>query len=91
MKFVTRHTADTLASALDTESLRRVLDNCVDFSLIRILSLEGSATYHKITPQDPAELVVDKHTPGEAFTAVKDMRPPETPYFGLRRDQHVHH
>ena len=91
MEFDTRHTADTLASALDTESLRRISDNRVAFSLIRILSLEGSATYHKITPQDPAQLVVDKRTSGEAFTAVKNMRPPEIPYHGLRRDKYVHH
>jgi len=87
-EFDTRHTADTIAAQLDTQSLSDVSDSRIDSSTIRILSLEGSAAYHNITPRDPADLTVDKITPGEVISGDKPSGPP---YFGVPRHRYVHH
>lgn len=87
MEFDTRHTAETIASSLDMGSLRHATDLHAASCLVRILSLEGSATYHNITPYIPAELPIDKRTHNEAVNG----RPPEPPYFGLAPHKFVHH
>jgi hypothetical protein len=93
MEFDTRHTAETLASSLDTGSLRHATDALAASCLVRILSLEGSATYENITPCVPEELTVDKRTHREAVNDSKspESKPQEPSYFGIAPDRYVHH
>lgn len=69
-------------------ALRKLSDERLASALVRIFSLEGSATYHNMTPQDAVDLVVDNHTHREA---VDDNKTPEPEYFGLSPNSYVHH
>lgn len=87
----TRHTADTLASKLNVQSLRDLSGPHIEQALIRIFSLEGSATYHDMTPVDPADLPIDNRTHSQAVREDSGQIEPETEtYFGLRPESYVH-
>ena len=88
MEVDTRHTAETLASSLDTDSLRKLSNQRLAFALVRIFTLDGSATYHNMTPQDVEEHAIDNRTHGEA---VDNNKTPEPEYFGLSPKSYVHH
>jgi hypothetical protein len=93
MEFDTRHTAETVASSVDTMSLRHAAEMHAASCLVRILSSQGSATYHNATPCVPVELPIDNRTHREA---VGDGKPPdselqEPSYFGIKPNQYVHH
>ena len=88
MEVDTRHTAETLASSLDTDSLRKLSNQRLASALVRIFTLDGSATYHNMTPQDVEENAIDNRTHGEA---VDNNKTPEPEYFGLSPQSYVHH
>jgi hypothetical protein len=94
-EFDARHTAETIASGLDIESLCYVAEMHAASCLVRILSLEGSATYHNVTPRVPAALLpIDNRTHREAVSdkEPQDTKPPEeSSYFGIKPNQYVHH
>lgn len=86
-----RHSAETLASNFGTESLRDLSGPHVEQALVRIFSLMGSATYHDMTPVDPAELPIDNRTHSQAVLEDSGQAEPEVePYFGLRPESYVH-
>jgi hypothetical protein len=94
MEFDARHTAETIASSLDTSSLCYVAEMHAASCLVRILSLEGSATYHNVTPCVPAALLpIDNRTHREVVSDSKpqDGKSPEASYFGIKPNQYVHH
>jgi len=95
MEFDARHTAETIASSLDAGSLGRVAQMYAALCLVRILSLEGSATYHNVTPCVPAaELPIDNRTHREVVNDSKPVdskSPEESTYFGIKPNQYVHH
>jgi hypothetical protein len=93
MEFDTRHTAETVASSVDTMALRHAAETHAASCLVRILSLVGSATYHNATPCVPVELPIDNRTHREAVGDGKptDDQPPEPTYFGIKPNQYVHH
>ncbi|KAM0717978.1 hypothetical protein Q7P37_006310 [Cladosporium fusiforme] len=84
-EFDTRHTAASLATSLDNESLRQLLDKHTAQALIRICSMEGSATYHNATPQDPNQLVTDMRTHAE----VVGEHSPKQPYWSISPSSYV--
>lgn len=85
-----RHTAETLASNLNTESLRDLSGPYIYQALVRIFSLEGSATYHNATPVDPDELLIDNRTHSQAVLEDSGQAQPELEtYFGLRPESYV--
>lgn len=87
----TRHTAETLASNLNAESMRNLSGPNIEQALIRIFSLTGSATYHDMTPVDPAELPIDNRTHNQAVLEDSGQVEPESEtYFGLRPESYVH-
>jgi hypothetical protein len=57
-----RHTAETLASSVNTDALRKLSGERLASALVRISSLDGSATYHDLTPQDADMLATDNRT-----------------------------
>lgn len=88
MEADTRHTAESLASSVDTESLRRLSGQHVASALVRVFSLEGSATYHDMTPQDVGDALIDNRTHDQVI----DKSPPvEDTYFGMSPSSYVHH
>jgi hypothetical protein len=93
MEFDSRHTAESIASSLDTVPLHHASETHAASYLVRILSLEGSATYHKATPCVPVELRIDNRTHREVFSDRKrpDSKLPEPSYFGIKPNQYVHH
>jgi hypothetical protein len=93
MEFDAHHTAETIASSLDTRALRHAAEMHAASCLVRILSLEGSATYHNVTPCVPVELPIDNRTHREAVGGRKrlDSKSPEPTYFGIKPSQYVHH
>jgi hypothetical protein len=93
MEFDSRHTAETIASSLDTVPLQPALETHAASYLVRILSLEGSATYHKATPCVPVELPIDNRTHREVVSDRKrpDSKLSEPSYFGIKPNQYVHH
>lgn len=88
MEVDTRHTAETLASSVNTDSLRKLSGERLASALVRIFSLEGSATYHDMTPQDADVLAIDNRTHSEF---VDKDKTPEPEYFGLSPNSYVHH
>jgi hypothetical protein len=88
MEVDTRHTAETLASNLNTDSLRQLSGERLASALVRIFSLEGSATYHDMTPQDADECAIDNRTHSEIHDR---STTPEDTYFGLSPSAYVHH
>lgn len=88
MEVDTRHTAETLSSSLNTESLRQLSGGYVASALVRIFSLDGSATYHDMTPQDVDEFPIDNRTFNEV---IDNNQTPEPEYFGLSPNSYVHH
>ena len=88
MEVDTRHTAETLASNLNTDSLRQLSGERLASALVRIFSLEGSATYHDMTPQDVDEGAIDNRTHSEIH---EKSTTPEDTYFGLSPSAYVHH
>lgn len=93
MEFDARHTAETIASSLDAAPLQAASQTYAASYLVRILSLEGSATYYNVTPYVPVELSIDNRTHREVVSDRKrpDSRPPEHSYFGIKPNQYVHH
>ena len=89
MEVDTRLTAETLASSLNTDSLRKISGERLASALVRIFSLEGSATYHDMAPQDVVGSAVDNRTHSE----IVDDKPktPEPTYFGISPSSYVHH
>jgi len=88
MEVDTRHTAETLASSLNTDSLRKLSNQRLASALVRIFSLDGSATYHNMTPQDGDDLAIDNRTHSEV---IDNNKTPEPEYFGLSPKSYVHH
>ena len=84
-----RHTAETLASSLNTDSLRRVSGERLASALVRIFSLDGSAAYHNMTPQDTDELAIDNRTHSQMVD--KEDKASEHSYFGLSPSAYVRH
>lgn len=84
-EFDTRHTAESIAASLDNESLRQLLDKHSAQALVRICSMEGSATYHNATPQDQSELVTDLRTHAE----VVGEHGPKEPYWSISPSSYV--
>jgi hypothetical protein len=93
LEFDSLHTAETIASSLDTRSLRHASEMHAASCLVRILSLEGSATYHNATPCVPEELSIDNRTHQEVFSDGKppDSKPSDDTYFGIKPGRYVHH
>lgn len=87
MEADTRHTAETLASSVDIASLRQISGGDVTSALVRVFSLEGSATFHDMTPQDADKLPIDIRTHDET---IDNDNPPEPEYFGLSPNAYVH-
>lgn len=85
----TRHSAETLASSLDHQSLCNLPEafKHVASVCIRIFTLEGSATYDRINSQEPEDLPIDNRTHREA---VDSNRPLSPDYFGLSAKSYVH-
>ena len=83
-----RHTAETLASSLNTDSLRKISGERLASALVRIFSLEGSATWHDMTPQDADECAVDNRTHSQVLD---NNKTPEPTYFGMPATAYVHH
>lgn len=88
MEVDTRHTAETLASGLNIDLLRKLSGERLASALVRIFSLDGSATYHDMTPQDADVLAIDNRTHDEVHSNDKT---PEPEYFGLKPSAYVHH
>jgi len=89
MEVDTRHTAETLASSLNTDSLRKLSGERLASALVRIFSLDGSATYHDMTPQDADVLAIDNRTHSQVVG--KEDKASESSYFGLSPSAYVHH
>jgi hypothetical protein len=87
METDTRHTAETLASSVDTDSLRRLSGRNIASALVRVFTLEGSATYHDMTPRDADEVCIDNRTHDGAL---EGNRASEPTYFGLSPKSYVH-
>jgi hypothetical protein len=87
METDTRHTAETLASSVDTESLRRLSGQHIASALVRVFTLEGSATYHDMTPREADEASIDNRT---YDGALEGDRASEPTYFGLSPKSYVH-
>ena len=88
MEVDTRHTAETLASSVNTDALRELSGERLASALVRIFSLDGSATYHDMTPQEVDELAIDNRTHSQIHDKDKT---PEPEYFGLSPSAYVHH
>jgi hypothetical protein len=88
MEVDTRHTAETLASSVNTDSLRKLSGERLASALVRIFSLDGSATYHDLTPQDADVLAIDNRTHSQVL---HNNKTPEPEYFGLSSSAYVHH
>ncbi|GAB7322369.1 hypothetical protein MBLNU13_g03328t1 [Cladosporium sp. NU13] len=88
MEVDTRHTAETLASSLNTDSLRKLSGERLASALVRIFTLEGSALYHDMTPQDIDEHTIDNRTHSQVLD---NDQTPEPKYFGLPATSYVHH
>lgn len=86
-----RHTADTLAASLDTGALRQLSGEQVASALVRIFSLEGSAKYHNMTPQDQMEFPIDNRTHNQILAGDKESESTEPTYFGISPASYVHH
>lgn len=84
-----RHTAETLAASVNTDSLRRLSGERLASALVRIFSLDGSATYHDMTPQDADVLAIDNRTHSQVVD--KGDKAFEPSYFGLSPSTYVHH
>ena len=93
MEFDARHTAESIASSIDTASLHRASETHAASSFVRILTLEGSATYHNATPCVPVELAIDNRTHREVVgeSDRPDSNSLEPSYFGIKPHQYVHH
>jgi hypothetical protein len=87
METDTRHTAETLASSVDTDSLRRLSGQNIASALVRVFTLEGSATYHDMTPRDAGEACIDNRTHDGVL---EGDRASEPTYFGLSPESYVH-
>jgi hypothetical protein len=85
-EFDSSHTAESLAANVDIASLRWLLGDITAEATVRILSLDGSATHHNMTPNGLADLKIDNRTYAET---VSDGTQRET-YFGLRPEPYVH-
>lgn len=91
-EFDTRHTAETLASSLNTDSLRKLSGERLASALVRIFTLEGSALYHDMTPQDVDEHTIDNRTHSQVHDKSEKTSETEEPtYFGLKPCSYVHH
>jgi hypothetical protein len=82
------HTAEMLASSVNTDSLRKLSGERLASALVRIFSLDGSATYHDLTPQDADVLAIDNRTHSQVL---HNNKIPEPEYFGLSSSAYVHH
>jgi hypothetical protein len=88
MEVDTRHTAETLAASLNTDSLRKLSGERLASALVRIFSLDGSATYHDMMPQDGDQCAVDNRTHSQVLD---NNQTPEPAYFGMPATAYVHH
>jgi hypothetical protein len=86
METDTRHTAETLASSIDTKSLRRLSGEQIASAVVRVFSLEGSATYHNMTPRDADQATIDNRTHDGALEGDRTSEPA---YFGLSPKSYV--
>ena len=89
MEVDTRHTAETLASSVKTDALRKLSGERFASALVRILSLEGSATYHNMTPRDVYKIAIDNRTYSEILDDNEKAQEPS--YFGVKPSSYVHH
>lgn len=94
MEFDMRHTAETLATNLDTEALRQLPSEQVTSALMRVSTLEGSAKFHDMTPLAGTEPTIDNRTYGQVLAEEEKSEctePAEKTYFGLPSTSYVHH